>query len=124
MQNILVIDDDPDIGLMIKSLMEYKGYAVSVLESSAQANKILKNNSIDLVILDMLLSGENGIDVIAGFKNDNTIAHIPVMMMSAHPDAKRFCLQAGADDYISKPFEMQDIISKSSNLINRNSNTA
>jgi two-component system alkaline phosphatase synthesis response regulator PhoP len=124
MQNILVIDDDPDIGLMIKSLMEYKGYAVSVLESSAQANKILKNYSIDLVILDMLLSGESGIDVIAGFKNDSAIAHIPVMMMSAHPHAKKICLQAGADDYISKPFDMQDIISKSNNLINRNNNIA
>jgi two-component system alkaline phosphatase synthesis response regulator PhoP len=72
----------------------------------------------------MLLSGESGIDVIAGFKNDSAIAHIPVMMMSAHPHAKKICLQAGADDYISKPFDMQDIILKSNNLINRNNNIA
>ena len=121
MQKILVIDDDLDIGLVIKSLFEYKGYEVSLLKSPDQAEEILRNNKIDLVIIDMLLSGANGIDYIAGFNND-TIAHIPVMMMSAHPDGEKICLQAGADDYISKPFDMQDILSKSNDLINKNSN--
>ncbi len=119
MQNILVIDDDPDIGRMIQMILEHNGYEVSVLESAENAEEILRNNSIDLVILDMLLSGANGIDLVAGFKNDTAIAHIPVMMMSAHPDAKQICIKAGADDYISKPFEMQDILLKSNNLLNR-----
>lgn len=88
MKQILVIDDDVEIGLMIKLFMEFKGYAVSVLESADKAIRMLKYNGIDLVILDMFLSGESGIDVITGFKSDSHTAHIPVMMMSAHPDAK------------------------------------
>lgn len=117
MHNVLVLDDDPDIGLMVQMILEFGGYGVSVVENAAEAGKILRNNKVDLVIMDMLLSGVNGIDICAAFKSDPAIAHIPVMMMSAHPDAQRICLQAGADDFIAKPFEMKDILTKSSSLL-------
>jgi DNA-binding response OmpR family regulator len=65
----------------------------------------------------MLLSGVNGTDLCAEFKKDSSIAHIPVIMISAHPNAKEICLQAGADEFISKPFDMQDILSKIDRLI-------
>lgn len=118
--SILVIDDDPDIGRMIKMLLEYKGYAVTVLERSEKAAEILRINNIDLVIMDMLLSGTNGIDVCASFKTDSTIAHIPVIMMSAHPDAKKICLEGGANSFIFKPFDMKEMLSAVNNLINKN----
>lgn len=124
MENFLVIEDDPDIGRMIKMLLEYKGYRVTVLERTEQADEILRNNGIDLVIMDMLLSGVNGIDVCARFKNDASISHIPVIMMSAHPDARKKCLQAGANGFISKPFDMQDILSEINKLINKSQNIA
>lgn len=112
LKKILVIDDDLDIGIVIQLLLEYRGYEVFLVESAEQAGEIIRNSHIDLVILDMLLSGSNGIDYIAGFKSDTSMAHVPVMMMSAHPDAKKICMQAGADDYISKPFDMQEILFK------------
>jgi DNA-binding response OmpR family regulator len=118
-KNILVIDDDLDIGRMIKMLLEYKGYSVTVLEKTEQASEIIRNNQTDLVIMDMLLSGVNGIDVCARFKKDHTIAHIPVIMISAHPDAKKICLEAGANDFISKPFEINEIFSRISFLLNK-----
>ena len=116
-EKILVLDDDPDIGMMIKMMLEYKGYSVTVSERAEQAQDILKNEEFDLVIMDMLLSGVNGTDLCGEFKKDNSIAHIPVMMISAHPNAKDICLQAGADEFISKPFDMQDILSKIDHLI-------
>jgi DNA-binding response OmpR family regulator len=119
MKKVLVIDDDPDIGRMLKMLLEYKGYTVTVLERTEQATEILCNNVIDLVIMDMLLSGTNGIDVCTHFKKNSTISHIPVLMISAHPDAKKICLEAGADDFISKPFDMQQILLKVETLINK-----
>jgi DNA-binding response OmpR family regulator len=116
---ILVLDDDPDIGTMIKMMLEYKGYTVTVTDRAEQAEQALRNNHIDLIIMDMLLSGVNGTDLCADLKKDSTTSHIPVMMISAHPNAKEICLQAGADEFISKPFDMQDILLKIDLLVNR-----
>ena len=120
---ILVIDDDPDIGMMIKMMLEYKGYKVTVLDKAEKIEEFLRNGSIDMVIMDMLLSGTNGIDICSGFKNDPAIAHIPLIMMSAHPDAKKNCLDAGADDFISKPFDMQEMLSKIHTLTTMTNNS-
>jgi DNA-binding response OmpR family regulator len=116
-EKILVLDDDPDIGTMIKMMLEYKGYSVTVSERAEQAYEVLKSDGFDLIIMDMLLSGVNGTDLCSEFKKDSSIAHIPVIMISAHPNAKEICLQAGADEFISKPFDMQDILSKIDRLI-------
>jgi len=120
---ILVIDDDPDIGMMIKLMLEYKGYKVTVLDKAGKIEEFLRNGNIDMVIMDMLLSGTNGIDICTGLKSDPAISHIPLIMMSAHPDAKKNCLDAGADDFVSKPFDMQDMLAKISTLINRKNNS-
>jgi DNA-binding response OmpR family regulator len=114
---ILVLDDDPDIGTMIKMMLEYKGYSVTVSDRAEQAEEVLRNNNIDLIIMDMLLSGVNGTDICTELKQNNSTSHIPVMMISAHPNAKEICLQAGADEFISKPFDMQDILSKINKLV-------
>lgn len=114
---ILVIDDDRDIGSMFRMILEHKGYTVIVLENAEQASEIMKNDSIDIVIMDMLLSGINGVNMYTTFKKDVSISHIPLVMMSAHPDAKQICLQAGADDFISKPFDIDDLLTKINFLI-------
>jgi len=116
---ILVLDDDPDIGTMIKMMLEYKGYAVTVSDRAVQAEEALRSNNIDLIIMDMLLSGVNGTDLCTDLKKDSSTSHIPVIMISAHPNAKEICLQAGADEFISKPFDMQDILSKIAHLVNK-----
>lgn len=115
---ILVLDDDPDIGTMIKMMLEYKGYSVTVSDRAEHIAEIVHNNHIDLIIMDMLLSGTNGTDVCAELKQNKTTSHIPVMMISAHPNAKEICLNAGADEFISKPFDMHDILSKIDKLVN------
>lgn len=114
---ILVLDDDADIGTMIKMMLEYKGYLVTVSERADQASEVLQNNGVDLIIMDMLLSGVNGTDLCSELKKNNSTSHIPVIMISAHPNAKEICLQAGADEFISKPFDMQDILSKIERLV-------
>jgi DNA-binding response OmpR family regulator len=109
---ILVVDDDPDIGTMIKMMLEYKGYAVTVTDRGDNAENLLQSNGYDLMIMDMLLSGINGIDVCSRIKKNEATADVPIMMISAHPNAKEICLQAGADEFISKPFDMEDMFSK------------
>jgi DNA-binding response OmpR family regulator len=114
---ILVVDDDPDISMMLKLMLEFKGYAVSIADKVEDTHTILQNNKIDLVIMDMLLSGVNGTDICAGIKLNSNTQKVPVMMISAHPNAKELCLEAGANDFISKPFDMNDILLKIRQLI-------
>jgi two-component system phosphate regulon response regulator PhoB len=118
-KRILVLDDDPDIGTMIKMMLEYKGYDVIVSDRAESAQQIMANDNIGLVIMDMLLSGVNGTDLCIDLKKNLVTSQIPIIMISAHPNAKEICLQAGADEFISKPFDMNDILSKIDRLLNK-----
>jgi DNA-binding response OmpR family regulator len=117
-KRILVIDDDPDIGLMIKMMLEFRGYWVMVMDRAEKTKEIVTDNKIELIIMDMLLSGVNGVDICRVIKQDVNIRHTPVIMISAHPNAKETCLEAGADDFISKPFDMEDMLGKIKRLVN------
>lgn len=117
--HLLVVDDDPDIGMMLKLMLEYKGYMVTVLEKGEETVGTLKKGNINMVIIDMLLSGVNGTDICRSIRSDQAIAACPVLMISAHPNAKEICLEAGADDFIAKPFDMLDILSRVDRLVNK-----
>jgi DNA-binding response OmpR family regulator len=110
--NILIIEDDPDIGGMIKMILDYKGYSPFVVANTQRINEVIKNNRTDVIIMDMLLSGANGTDICIEIKKDDSLAHIPLIMMSAHPDAESLCKKAGADDFVSKPFDLDDLLLK------------
>lgn len=120
-KRILIVDDDPDIGTMLKMMLEFKNYSSVITDRADKAKEIIGNDphSIQLILMDMLLSGVNGIDVCTGLKKDPVTANIPVIMISAHPNAREMCIDAGADDFIPKPFDMQDILSRIDNLINK-----
>ena len=114
---ILVVDDDPDISMMLKLMLEYKGYKVTILEKPDQITPVLKENDFNIVIIDMLLSGISGTDICAEIRQNFSTNDYPILMISAHPNARKICLDAGADDFIAKPFDMNEILSKISNLI-------
>lgn len=116
---VLVVDDDPDIGMMLKLMLEFKGYSVTVLEKGEEAIDTLKGNSIKMAIIDMLLSGMNGTDICRTIRQEPSIADCAVLMISAHPNAKEICMEAGADEFVAKPFDMNDILSKVDGLVGR-----
>ncbi len=109
---ILVTDDDPDICIMTKMMLEINNYRVLIADDEDSTRKILLENKVDLLIMDMLLSGVDGTDVCRRLKADPQTAAIPVIMFSAHPNALENCRDAGANDFISKPFEMTDMLEK------------
>jgi DNA-binding response OmpR family regulator len=117
LNRILVVDDDPDIGIMIKIMLEYQGYSVVVTERGEKAEDMVRTGHFDLLIMDMLLSGMNGIDICARLKKDKSVSSIPVIMISAHPNAREISLNAGAEDFVSKPFDMQEMLSKISRFV-------
>lgn len=106
---ILVVDDDSGIGEMLKTLLEFYGYEVDVTEKPLKAEELIREKNIDIVLLDMLISGVDGTDVCAGIRQNPEISETPVLMMSALHDAGPKCKKAGANDFIAKPFEVEDL---------------
>jgi DNA-binding response OmpR family regulator len=117
---IIVLDDDPDICTMIKMVLDYYGYEAMEADTEEKAKNIISSNDVDLVIMDMLLSGADGTDICRRLKQDQTTSSIPILMFSAHPTARETCLAAGADDFISKPFEMNDMITRINFFLEQN----
>ena len=111
-KRILVVDDDSGIGEMLKTLLEFYGYQVEVTEKPYETEKLILEKNIDLVLLDMLISGVNGTDVCSALRKNEATANTPVIMMSALHDAGPKCKEAGANDFIAKPFEMELLIGK------------
>lgn len=111
LNRIFVVDDDPDIGMMLKLMLEYHGYNVLATERAEKAEDMIQNQHFDLIIMDMLMSGINGTDICSRLKKDQTTANLPVIMISAHPNAREICMNAGADDFIAKPFDIDELLS-------------
>ncbi|HET9430129.1 MAG TPA: response regulator [Chitinophagaceae bacterium] len=118
-KNILVLDDDPDIGNVIKMILEYQGYAVTVIDRHDKIGPLQEWGRYDLVIIDMLLSGINGVDICMQLKKEAATSTLPVLMMSAHPHIREEYLRAGAHDYMRKPFELEELLSKVNHLLNQ-----
>ena len=109
MKKILVVDDDPAILEVIKIILEDNNYEV---ETSENGNFVENFNGInpDLILLDVLLSGEDGRDIARALKSQKNTREIPIVMISAHPNAYEGSLKSGADDFISKPFDIDHLL--------------
>ena len=117
--NLLVVDDDSGIGEMLQTLLEFYGFEVTVTEEPDETETLIEQHDIDMVLLDMLISGVNGTDVCARLRQHESHGNIPVLMMSALHDAGKKCVGAGADDFIAKPFEMEDLVNRINRILEK-----
>lgn len=115
--SILVVDDDQEIGFMVKLMLEHKGFSVVVLERDEAVEKTIFDNAIDLVMLDMLIAGVKGTDICLRLKSNPAFIKLPVIIVTALPNAEQLCIQAGANDFLAKPFEMVELIAKIKKLV-------
>jgi DNA-binding response OmpR family regulator len=118
--HIIILDDDEDIGNVLKMMLEYKGYNVTLVDRVDKVNATLATNQFQLMILDMLIAGENGCDYCRILKSGSEFSTLPVLMFSALPEGKKLAKEAGADDFISKPFQMNDMLEKVKEMITKN----
>jgi DNA-binding response OmpR family regulator len=111
----MIADDDPGIVDAIEMLLEFEGYDVT---STVNGSTVLdmKDELPDLLLLDIWMSGEDGRDICKKLKQVNSTKNIPVIMISASRDIKQSAMDAGADDFLAKPFEMNDLLNKIKNL--------
>lgn len=108
---ILVADDDPAIVDAIKMILEYADYRVETTVDGTVIPK-MKTLQPDLLLLDIWMSGVDGRDICKQLKNDTSVSAIPIIMISASKDVSASSKEAGADDFIAKPFEMDHLLKK------------
>jgi DNA-binding response OmpR family regulator len=117
--HILVIDDNQDILFMLRAMLQHRGYHVSIKEDTNELDSLIETTSPYVILMDMLLSGADGREICKHLKSIQKFSGIPVIMLSAHPQAKTECLAAGADFFLEKPFEMNDLFSVVDNAENK-----
>ncbi len=110
MDRILLVEDDHNLGLMICELLELNGYEVRLLRMPDKTVKNLLEDKFDLLLMDKLLSGVDGTDICAKIRKTDTISNTPILMMSALDGARKNCIEAGATNFINKPFEIKDLL--------------
>lgn len=110
MTKILVVDDNKGIlDALRMALTLFKKEVKCELHATNVFENIEKFKP-DLIILDLLLSGENGADICRLLKADERSKHLPVIIMSAHPSAEGIIFEAGADAFLPKPFDLEFLI--------------
>jgi DNA-binding response OmpR family regulator len=111
-KKILVVDDDPDILEFLQVVLEEEGYVVGISDKGEYLEQLHNGGLPDFILLDVLLSGKDGREIVKFLKNQDETRHIPVMMFSAHPSAEATAREAGADDFIAKPFDINVLLNK------------
>ena len=108
MSNILIIDDDPHINSIVSKALKAEGYTVLQAFSGTEAMMVLKNEKPDLILLDLMLPGLSGEELLPQIKN------VPVIVVSAKADVtnKVDLLLGGAADYVTKPFDMNELLAR------------
>jgi DNA-binding response OmpR family regulator len=110
MNKILLVEDDYYLGLILNDQLEMNGYQVSLLRIPGETIEKLQEDNYDLVIMDKLLSGVDGTQVCKTIRETEGISHTPVLMMSGLDGAREICIEAGANNFIAKPFEVDPFL--------------
>ncbi len=109
--NILVVEDDTDINKLLYRILSKKGYNVICAYSGSEAKMCLDKYDFQLIILDLMLPGITGEEIIASIRKVNTM---PIIVISAKPgqDIKIDMFRLGADDFVSKPFDTEEVLAR------------
>lgn len=118
---ILIVDDEAPIREMLRMALESKGFACLEAADAVQAHSAIVDESPDLALLDWMMPGTSGIELIRRLKRDQTTADLPVIMLTARSeeDNKIHGLDVGADDYITKPFSPRELVARINALLRR-----
>jgi two-component system response regulator MtrA len=111
MARILVADDDEDIRMLVVMRLQHSGHDVEQVADGATAVEHCRSGAPDLVVLDLMMPGMNGLDACRTIRADPELAQTPVILLTARAQSSdvEAGLAAGADDYITKPFSPRDL---------------
>lgn len=120
-EKILVVDDEKDIIEVIKYNLEREGFRVIPAYNGEDALRLAKREPPDLLILDLMLPGMDGLEVCRILKKERKTAHIPIIMLTAKTEEPDIVvgLELGADDYITKPFNVRELVARIKAVLRR-----
>ena len=112
MSKVLVVDDSPTMRKMIAALLQQHGMKVSVAQDGAEAQSQFENDQPDLVITDIVMPNMNGYELCRWVKSDDGRKHIPVVLCTSKAEEfdRYWGMKQGADAYIAKPFQPDELI--------------
>ncbi len=118
---ILVAEDDPDIGSLLDHYLRKAGFMATVVTSGRDVMPQIKREAPDLVVLDLMLPGLDGLSVCRAIRADANTAAIPIIMLTAKAEEsdRIVGLELGADDYITKPFSPNEVVARVRALLRR-----
>src|SRR6478672_5946058 len=118
---ILVAEDDPDIGSLLEHYLKKAGFLATIITSGRDVMPQVKRDSPDLVVLDLMLPGLDGLQLCRAIRADPNTAAIPIIMLTAKAEEsdRIVGLELGADDYITKPFSPNEVVARIKALLRR-----
>jgi putative two-component system response regulator len=117
--SILVVDDEPAVRRVLEKLLTAEGYDVLLAEDGEQALSLLQVQHVDTILLDVMMPGIDGVEVCRKIRATPGLAHVPVVIVTAADDraCRRRAREAGADDFLSKPFDEVELRARIKNSI-------
>ncbi len=119
--SVLIIEDDTDIRELLEYNLSSYGFHCVSEESGEAGLRRIRQSPVDLILLDIMLPGENGIEILKRIKSDDRLKATPVVMVSAKSQESDVVLglELGADDYIAKPFSPSELIARIKSVLRR-----
>ena len=116
--HLLVVDDDTRLRELLRRYLSEHGFRVTTAETAAAARARLASMEFDLIVLDLMMPGENGLDFASRLRRDSTV---PILMLTAmgEPEDRILGLERGADDYLPKPFEPRELLARIRTVLRR-----
>ena len=118
MSNILIVEDEKKIAELLRDYLKQAGFDIHILSRGDKVIPWIKNNLLDIILLDLMLPGMNGIDVCRDIRK---FSQIPIIMITAQTEEidRLLGLELGADDYISKPFSPREVVARVKAVLRR-----
>jgi two-component system response regulator VicR len=109
---ILVVEDEPAVARGVKDALSYNGYSVDVAEDGPTGYRRASEGSYDLIVLDLMLPGLDGLEVLARLRREGSVAPILIVTARGQESDRVKGLELGADDYVVKPFSVREVVAR------------
>ncbi|MEW6437541.1 MAG: response regulator transcription factor [Pseudomonadota bacterium] len=120
--HLLIVDDDRRIRVLLQRYLSQEGYRVTLAGNAEEANAALKNFSFDLIVLDVMMPGESGLDFAARLRTDDSDrGRVPILMLTAKAETgdRIAGFETGVDDFLAKPFEPRELLLRIASILRR-----
>ncbi len=119
--HLLVVDDDARLRALLRRYLSDNGFRVTLAADAAEARASLTSFAFDLIVLDVMMPGETGIELTRSLRDETQQERVPILLLTAmgEPEDRINGLEQGADDYLAKPFEPRELVLRIRNILER-----